>query len=68
MSENDESRKLQFHALTDLCTDINEMFNNSIFTNKSRMKEEKAKQEIKISKNITFSKEKIQMNKMKQAF
>ena len=43
LPENDESRNLHFNSLTDLCTEINVSFNNSIFANKSKQKEEKVK-------------------------
>ena len=56
---------LQFDALTDLCTDINVRINNSILTNKSRMKKEKLKQKIKKGANLTFLKKKFQMSKVK---
>ena len=59
MSKSDESCELEFDVLSELCSDINLRLNNSIFVNKSRMKEEKMKEEMKIRKTFDFFEEKI---------
>ena len=51
MLSSRNSSNLRLEALTDLCTEINIRLNNAIFASNSRKKEEKVKQEVKISQD-----------------
>ena len=54
MLSSRDSSNFRFQALTDLCLEINIRLNNAIFANKFRKKEEKIKQEMKISQDYDF--------------